>query len=625
MTPRSPILPVAPEPVPQECVYGYVRRLAEVNGFTSLTRAVSVLGLGGLSPLDDPRSRRDDPWERLCWLTRLPLAAFQGMRWRRAKNPFTGYQSDLILSGARLRHGLADINAFRFCPICVAGTGIFHTAWCLRYCVACPSHNVSLSDSCAECGSRLRSPKDPYSGRPWSCGCGADLRSQHADPANESAVRLAKRIYGELEGATGTTPVGRVVADNVDLATMPLNDALMLIHVLGIASTTEGADDKPVRIGAPAFPFALDNLPSGIPSASRRIEAAFEILDAWPGAFHSLLDRIAHRYPSSLDRRQDKRAFGSRVGKLLLYPPCDLSGRPLPPVYNEVFRFCCDGPGLRLAKRRHHTLDGLARSLYSRTNLSTLSRTLGISSNDPLLGSVLRRILDELSPEDRALPKEPLSSLVEERVQRLYLERMGSISGTDAARILESDAHDRNLSGWDHPSLLIPLEHLKGLGRPRTKSYAAENVHKIRETLAKIAQRRESVDGMVPLRTYAMRRTLGTHYGKTDLLLDLYGRRLPVCTTVATPTIADLWVLPEHLSRCRAGAFIRRHAEADAYLHWSAIVRQLAPSHPGIANVTQWQLDQLARRRLLKRCRAVGRKKWMYSVRDIAGNIVPEL
>ncbi len=168
--------------------------------------------------------------------------------------------------------------------------------------------------------------------------CATTLPSQSDPIGDRPLITVSDQ---DLQAAVTVIGLDAIEPEEIGLA---LRD-LLLRYARLLAATAADNTDPPVDISA----------------ASRRIEAAFAILDDWPDAFHSLLSDVAHRFPPSQDRRRDKRAFASRIGKMLLYPPCDLSGRPLPPIYDEVFAFCRNRLGLKLYRRRHHTVDGLAR------------------------------------------------------------------------------------------------------------------------------------------------------------------------------------------------------------------------------------------------------------------------
>lgn len=443
-----PILPTFPVPVFGESVVGYFRRLTELCGFPTLAVTSSRLRVPLLAPTD-PRWETRDLWGRLCWLTGQDRSAFAPMRWQISRGEHGRYNRIyILLEKLRLNAGLADPRGLRFCPACLREDGVFRTAWSITYLTACVKHRTALIDCCPECGVSFRS-RQLRRIAPWTCTCGADLRKLPTSESLSGALRLAKAVECALPAqARAASP------DPPDLpakfAKMALSDLLLLVHTLGFAGCTPSEADLPCRIGRPIFPHSPIPASADINDVQLRINSALSIMDDWPSRFYLLLEEIGSRNISGAESRKDKKHLSTKVGKLLLYPPCGMDGAPIGPIVEEVDRFFTQGLSFRIRKRRIFSIHPAAVRTRLHVNLSTLARELSVPPNQKLLNRAYRRVLDQASADEQARPPKEMAKLVRERTLRLYAKSRTAKTRAGTRLALEGSSRTfQSIEAWD--------------------------------------------------------------------------------------------------------------------------------------------------------------------------------
>lgn len=244
-------------PMPDESTTGYLLRLSEGNGFSSLLdldRLASVEhGIDGLARVG----------AMLPGLSLQPLRG-QVSHFRHLKTADPGGLNVKYWNGRRPR----------YCPECLAVKPYWRAAWDLTLMVACPIHRVRLRDSCPGCDQPLSWKR----GRISACGCGRALTDAALEVATNAEIAVSTYLSSTLSGGTGADYADQ--KSDVCLLTLP--DLLAVCTLLGGYASTNGA--KPTKIAN------LDNVSVATPVA----DAAGRAFSDWPRGYHELL-RIVGR------------------------------------------------------------------------------------------------------------------------------------------------------------------------------------------------------------------------------------------------------------------------------------------------------------------------------------------
>lgn len=251
---------------------------------------------------------------------------------------------------------------------------------------------------------------------PWTCVCGQDLRSISAPPAPWEALRLAELIEAALPKGTSYLPPGRGYALPTPLSAMELSDVLLLVHTVGHAASTPAQADA-MAPRSRRFPRWPAPLPNDLESVQTRLRAGMKVLDQWPEAFQRLLEEVGGRHRPQCGERRAGWVFFSKIGVMLEYPPRGLDGYPLAPILEEVAEFCRLHAGVEIGNRlRPSFLQPPAIALRDILTPSTLAREAKIPrERQRVLDRAFKRILLELSEEERLLPPARLAEFVRQR------------------------------------------------------------------------------------------------------------------------------------------------------------------------------------------------------------------
>jgi transposase-like protein len=175
------VLPCHPAPYPGECLSGYLLRLAEANGCTSLWSFMR-----DLFPLFRSTSRITllrseypiDDWGRLPVRTQLPLATLRRLTvesWvEKFRIPPQVIRPNRVSPFNFLRGVVNPL--LQICPLCLQEQPYVRLLWRLAPVQVCHDHHCLLPSECHQCGNRLTviSPRH----RHLHCAaCGADLRT----------------------------------------------------------------------------------------------------------------------------------------------------------------------------------------------------------------------------------------------------------------------------------------------------------------------------------------------------------------------------------------------------------------------------------------------------------------
>lgn len=549
-----------------ENVRGYVRRLASGNGFRRLLPFSEAFGLAHLGPESDEQA-----WERLARVTRLARGDLEPMRWRSAGPPRSGSSGSLlVVLGSPIAVVFLCPTLVRFCPVCLVEDGYLRDFWCVAYVAACPKHGCLLVEECGACRRPLgRATRS----RLWSCVCGRRFVDNPAVEAPDAAVRVTRNLAAIIGPAKAAGLSDGTCRSDLSppFVGFAAQDYLAALHTLGVAATTPKEEDKPASCLVPQHGHGNRHKPLALPDQVRRLEAAVGVMDRWPGAYWSLLAEVAGRNTAAGHANPAQRAFATRIGRTLLNPLRGADGLPLAALQSEMLAFCAERLGAKRRARNLSTFEPVARRILAFANLSTISRTLGVIPQNLVLRRAFQRVLGELSADEAGAPKAELAELVTERTCALYGRAIASLSSSAAASALEGFTVDRRLVGWDHPDLLPPDPHLRGVHTDRVASYAPDAVQAALDRLSALAVRVPDAERNRPLVTVAeglRRGAIKSWYTKTDFLLDVFSGTVPVFTKVEKPRLCDLRVDSAELKRRSDALHALRAVDGTAYVSW---------------------------------------------------------
>ncbi len=476
----------------------------------------------------------------------------------------------------------------RFCPECLRFDGIRRNLWSLAQVVACPVHDCLLVDSCPACGDVFQAA--PV-GSPVACVCGRRFDEAGAAAAPAAATRVARNL-ALLIGAKVSTGVPKpdwAFELSPPFAEVGANDYMAYLDLIGGAATTPVEADPRAEGLTRRYDRGAALTQRSIKTVLARLEAATAVMDWWPGAFHDLLEDLRTR-SNGMQAQDLASAFPTRVGRSLLRPRRGTDGLPL--------RLACEamdgywrlrGPS-RLRKRNLTVENADALRLHASLNATALAVAVGASQATGLHARILRRVLDELSPAERALPPKEAADLALHRGVARHAAVLKAITGHAAAEILGGRATKDTLSGWDHPDLLPADPALQGLRFRDSRIYSPTDISGILARIRAVCAQPMDSHELSPLFSTAIRvAPLRPWYDKTALLLDVLNGRVPVFATIADPRLDDLLVdlpllrayiasrdpalLSEHASLARVNEILQLRFGSEAVISLEAARR----------------------------------------------------
>ncbi len=260
-------LPVRPRPTQKEAKIGYMSRVAKENGFTTYQQLQMSLHRG------NTQKYFDGFCEQLL-LSKSERRALFG-------------PSPRFWGPSELPPGMVpdDFNhrIVRWCPGCLANSGVIRGPWALKLYCACTSHGVLLCDRCPKC---QRKQRLEY-GEIRYCLCGFWLGAAPTPTASGPLLRLHEAINASIFG--GDIPVS---FPELDVAAWQ-----RVIRYLGPFTENSPPTYSSGRISG------LHRLAT----ASTVITGAAHLLDQWPNNFNGLLASIQNRKEVAISVR---RTFG---------------------------------------------------------------------------------------------------------------------------------------------------------------------------------------------------------------------------------------------------------------------------------------------------------------------------
>lgn len=268
------LLLVRPKAIQNESATGYLLRLAEANGFTSMhdlnllaSRAPGGDGLARVSIILDGMS-----------MTRLRGAI---TRFPHLKAEDTGGWERQFWNGRRPR----------CCAACLASDPYWRASWDITLVTACPIHRAELLDSCSTCHQPLSWKRS----RIATCDCGASFAGMPIVPASAGCILISSYIASMLEPVS---PASHLFTLSPPFDHLSAQDLLALCVFLGGYARND--TKKPTKI-ADLHEIAV---------ASAISQAAGDALINWPAGYHHLLGGLISKGCSEAHSARLTKRFG---------------------------------------------------------------------------------------------------------------------------------------------------------------------------------------------------------------------------------------------------------------------------------------------------------------------------
>lgn len=246
---------VRPLPVRDESTVGYLLRVSEANGFTSL------LDLDLLAS----RGNGGDAFSRVG--TMLP-----GVSLHQLRGHVTRFRNLKIADPGGIDMKYWNGRRPRFCPACLAERSYWRATWDLTLMVACPIHRARLHDSCPGCHRPLSWKRGHIS----QCDCGQLLNDTPLENATETAVAVSAYLTAAMTGK----PLVDRIPQQTHIRCLSLTDLLAVCIQLGGYASDHGA--KPTKIAH------LDD----VSVATVVANGAGQALIDWPNGYRELLRNV---------------------------------------------------------------------------------------------------------------------------------------------------------------------------------------------------------------------------------------------------------------------------------------------------------------------------------------------
>lgn len=196
------VLPNRPPPFPDECLSGYLLRLANANGFTFFWDFISELFPSWKRPQQISMLLWEYPleeWGRIPLRAQLPVATLNRLTvapWiEKFRSPPDQTRSIYYSPGHFLKgvvhHGLC------VCPLCLQEQPYIRLNWRLAPLTACVKHACLLQGHCSACGSQLTAAEQTSHYMRCS-SCGTDLRMLPIVPIADEFLEKQKQRFSSL-------------------------------------------------------------------------------------------------------------------------------------------------------------------------------------------------------------------------------------------------------------------------------------------------------------------------------------------------------------------------------------------------------------------------------------------
>jgi transcriptional regulator with XRE-family HTH domain len=174
------VLPCHPRPYPDECLSGYLLRLAQANNASSLWSLIQDLFPTWPYPQRVTMLRWEypiDDWGRLPLRTQLSPADLKALTvqpWVEKFRPLLTPRWPAFLSPGHFLHGVVNPQ-LQVCPLCLQSEPYVRLLWRLMPVTACLEHNCLLQTHCSQCGEPFTAI-GPVQRHLLCAHCGQDMR-----------------------------------------------------------------------------------------------------------------------------------------------------------------------------------------------------------------------------------------------------------------------------------------------------------------------------------------------------------------------------------------------------------------------------------------------------------------
>jgi transcriptional regulator with XRE-family HTH domain len=227
------VLPCRPKPYPDECLSGYLLRLAEANGLNQMKALAQDLFPMWSRPAQTALLRWEypmDTWGRIPLRTQIPAADLKRMTvlpWLEKFRAAPVLARPGYLAPGHFLRGIVA-PSLQICPLCLQAQPYIRLLWRLTAVHVCLQHRCLLQTHCHQCGRPLSAigPDQHY----LHCTvCNADLRQLPIAEASQDVLVRQQRRQVDLQFLLDpdTTLINRLGPDSQDL-TRELREAIGL-------------------------------------------------------------------------------------------------------------------------------------------------------------------------------------------------------------------------------------------------------------------------------------------------------------------------------------------------------------------------------------------------------------
>jgi len=274
-----------PRPYPTESLFGYILRLAEENGYRTLSRILALLGNAKCQ-----LQTRRLPLRELARIAHRDLCELE-----RISYDASGPRQYRILGHSVALYELRDMNDASLCPECVRSAGFIEAHWDLKLMTGCPVHRTHLLSCCPKCHLSLRWMRPGQ----LDCSCGAKFTRVEDPILPDDEAELLDIIRCKVlglpvpqDGSTGI-PISQLSGLSVK-GLLSLMRTLAKFHLQ--VRTVKKLDD----------PQAV-------------VTAAAHVLRSFPDNFHALLWKIGEQHVGERCGSAIKSQFGDIYASIFTF------------------------------------------------------------------------------------------------------------------------------------------------------------------------------------------------------------------------------------------------------------------------------------------------------------------
>ena len=251
-----------PPPYPTESLFGYVLRLAEENGYRTLSPILALLG-----------NAKCQLQTRRLPLRELARVAHRGL-WEleRISYDCSGSRQYRILGHPVALYELGGMNDASLCPECVRSAGFIEAHWDLKLMTGCPVHRTRLLSGCPKCHLGLRWLRPGQ----LECNCGGMLTRVEGPILPEDEAELLDIVRRKVLGI----PVPQESSTGIPIAQL---SGLSLKGLLSLMRTLAKFHLQVRSVKKLYDPQSV-------------VTAAAYVLRSFPANFHALLWKIGEQH-----------------------------------------------------------------------------------------------------------------------------------------------------------------------------------------------------------------------------------------------------------------------------------------------------------------------------------------